>query len=260
LITEYGIGNGVSLIIFSGIVAGLPAFVGQSLLGGTNLVPLVAFVAIGAVIVYAIVIFNEAQRRVPVQYSRSTMRGGRVFRQGGTTHIPLKVNMAGMIPLLFALTLMILPSTLLAPFVASEIDWVRSAANAVINVLSQSSPLYWVIFFFLVVGFTFFYTLVIFQQQNLAESLQQNGGFIPGIRPGRATAEYLNTVLNRITWAGALFLGTVAVTPYIAELLTGVRSLQLSSTGLLIVVGVVLDTMKQLEAQLLMRQYQGFLS
>jgi preprotein translocase subunit SecY len=130
----------------------------------------------------------------------------------------------------------------------------------VINLLSQSSPLYWVLFFILVVGFTFFYTRVIFQQQNLAESLQQNGGFIPGIRPGRATNEYLNTILNRITWAGALFLGFIAITPYIAELITGVRSLQLSSTGLLIVVGVVLDTMKQLEAQLLMRQYQGFLS
>ena len=260
LITEYGIGNGVSLIIFSGIVAGLPAFVGQSLVGGTNLVALVPFVAIGAGIVYAIVIFNEAQRRVPVQYSRSTMRGGRVFRQGGTTHIPLKVNMAGMIPLLFALTLMMLPQTLLSPFAASNVGWVRTLANGVTQTLGQSSPVYWALYFLLVVGFTFFYTLIIFQQQNLAESLQTNGGFVPGIRPGRATADYLNGILNRITWAGALFLGGVAVTPYLAELFTGVRSLQLSSTGLLIVVGVVLDTMKQLEAQLLMRRYQGFLS
>jgi preprotein translocase subunit SecY len=260
LITEYGIGNGVSLIIFSGIVSGLPGFIGQTLLGGTNIIPIVAFIAIGAVIVYAIVIFNEAQRRVPVQYSRSTMRGGRVFRQGSTTHIPLKVNMAGMIPLLFALTLMILPQTLLGPFVASDVAWVRTIATTMTTTLSQTSPLYWIIYFVLVVGFTFFYTLIIFQQQNLSESLQNNGGFIPGIRPGRATSEYLNTILNRITWAGALFLGAVAITPYIAELFTGVRSLQLSSTGLLIVVGVVLDTMKQLEAQLLMRRYQGFLS
>jgi preprotein translocase subunit SecY len=259
LITEYGIGNGVSIIIFSGIVSGLPAMVGQGLVGGFNVGSLIAFLALGLAIVFAIVLFTEAQRRVPVQYARTMMRGGRVFRQGGTTYIPLKVNMAGMIPLIFALSVLILPGILASPFTVSSVPWVRGTANAIVRLFDGTGLFYWIVYFVLVVAFTFLYTMIIFRQQNLAENLQKSGGFIPGIRPGRATAEYLDGVITRITWAGAIFLGVVAIMPYIGQLITGYQALQLSSTGLLIVVGVALDTMKQLEAQLLMRQYEGFI-
>ncbi|MBI2303387.1 MAG: preprotein translocase subunit SecY [Chloroflexi bacterium] len=259
LITERGIGNGVSIIIFGGIVANLPTMVGQSFLGNQPLGGLVAFVVMGALIVFAIVFFQEAQRRIPVQYARSIFRGGRMYRQAGASHIPLRVNSAGMIPLIFAMSIMIFPGTLASYFTISPNPWVAGAARVFRGWFDSTGALYWGFYFILVVAFTFFYTMVIFQQQNLPENLQKNGGFIPGIRPGRPTAEYLNRVLTRITWGGALFLGAVAVMPFFGEAITGIRALQISSTGLLIVVGVALDTMRQLEAQLLMRQYEGFI-
>ncbi|MBI2941710.1 MAG: preprotein translocase subunit SecY [Chloroflexi bacterium] len=254
LITENGIGNGVSIIIFAGIVARLPSMVGQLLVTTNLLVPLM-FVAIGVLIVAAIVVVQEAQRRIPVHYSRQMVRGGRV-RQSTTTHIPLKVNSAGMIPLIFAMSIMLFPGTIASYFQSSG-GTIGAVAQFVIRYFGTSSPLYWLLYFLLVVFFTFFYTMVIYQQQNISENLQKYGGFIPGIRPGRPTGEYLNGVLFRITWLGALFLGVVAVVPFLVQ---GVSTaLVLSSTGLLIVVGVVLDTMKQLEAQLLMRNYEGFI-
>ena len=261
LITENGIGNGISVIIFGGIVAGLPSLVGQGMVGAStgNVAGIFVFVALGLLIVAAIVFFQEAQRRIPVQYTRSLFRGGRVYRQGGASHIPLRVNSAGMIPLIFAASIMIFPGTVASYFMASSEGWVSSAAQTIFNIFSATSPVYWVMYGLLVVAFTFFYTLVIFQQQNLAETLQRNGGFVPGIRPGRPTAEYFNMVLIRITWAGAIFLGLIAVMPFLAQLITNVQALQMSSTGLLIVVGVVLDFMRQLEAQLLMRNYEGFI-
>jgi preprotein translocase subunit SecY len=259
LITENGIGNGVSIIIFGGIVAGLPSLVGQTVLAGSNIMGLLGFMIVGLLIIGAMVIFQEAQRRIPVQYAKSLFRGGRMYRQTGSSHIPLRVNSAGMIPLIFAMSIMIFPGTLASYFTLARTGWVASAARGVQTFFSPTGIIYWLLYFVLVVGFTFFYTTVIFQQQNLAESLQKNGGFVPGIRPGRPTNEYLTRVLNRITWAGALFLGVVAVMPYFAQQATQVQNLQLSSTGLLIVVGVVLDTMKQLEAQLLMRHYEGFI-
>ncbi|MSQ14743.1 MAG: preprotein translocase subunit SecY [Dehalococcoidia bacterium] len=259
LITENGIGNGVSMIIFGGIVAGLPQIVGQTFLPGTELFGIIVFMLLGLAIIAAIVFFQEAQRRIPVQYARSVFRGGRMYRQGGATHIPLRVNSAGMIPLIFAASIMIFPGMVASFFLVSDISWVSSIAQAINRLFDTTFVFYWLFYFILVVGFTFFYTVVMFQQQNLPETLQKNGGFIPGIRPGRPTAEYLNTVLFRITWAGAVFLGLIAVTPFLAQILTGVRALQLSSTALLIVVGVALDTMRQLEAQLMMRNYEGFI-
>ena len=182
-----------------------------------------------------------------------------MYRQAASTHIPLRVNSAGMIPLIFAMSLMILPGTVASYFTVSGNELVRNIATMVNSWFDATGFVYWLFFFILVVGFTFFYTFVLFQQQNLAENLKKQGGFIPGIRPGKPTSDYLNRVLLRITWAGALFLGVVAIMPFFAGLVTSVQGLLLSSTGLLIVVGVVLDTMKQLEAQLLMRQYEGFL-
>jgi len=261
LITEYGIGNGVSLIIFGGIVCTLPEIIGSGLLAretGGGLIGLLVLLALALVIVVAIVIFTEAHRRIPVQYARSLFRGGRMYRQSEGTHIPMRVNSAGMIPLIFAMALMMLPGVI-ASFFANPVGQGPNLANSVQNLFAATSPLYWAMFFFLAVGFTFFYTMIIFQQQNLGETLQRQDAFVPGIRPGKPTQQYLNRVITRITWAGALFLGAVAVSPFIAEKISGVVALTLPAIGMLIVVGVALDTMRQLEAQLLMRRYEGFL-
>ncbi len=256
LITERGIGNGVSIIIFGGIVAGMPGLVGMGGLGWSDdKWGIIGFAVLALLTVLAIVVFTEAARRIPVHYSKSVFRGRRMYRQSGSTHIPLKVNSAGMIPLIFAMSLVMLPSIVASYFGSSGVD--GSVAHFLANWDGHWS--YWVVYFVLVVGFTFFYTIVVFEQMNLAETLQKQGGFIPGVRPGPNTSTYLSQVMTRVTWAGALFLALVAVLPYIARVLTGVQVVVLSSTALLIMVGVALDTMKQLEAQLLMRRYEGFL-
>ncbi len=260
LITERGLGNGVSLIIFGGIVAGLPQMVGRGFLENDYVSTLIMLGVIGFALIYIIVFFNEAQRRVPVQYGRSVFRGGRMQRQSGSSFLPIRVNTAGMIPLIFAFSIIILPGTIASYFNDPLSDgFLNSIASFFASTLDPSKLPYWIAVFILVVMFTFFYTLVIFQQQNLAETLQRNGGFIPGIRPGLPTQEYLNRVIIRITWGGALFLGGIAIVPYFVSELTGIQALTLSSTSLLIMVGVALDTMRQLESQLLMRNYEGFL-
>ena len=263
LITEYGIGNGISIIIFGGIVAGLPDMIGRGMVtGGTNFAGLFFYAIIALATVIVIVIFTEAHRRIPVHYARSVFRGGRMYKQAGTTHIPLRVNTAGMIPLIFAMSLVIFPG-IVASYFASGNPAEPNFADTIMSLFNPNAPLplglfYWGLYFLLVLGFAFFYTLVIFQQQDLPGTLQRQGGFIPGIRPGKQTTSHLKNVINRITWAGALFLALVAVMPFISRQITSV-DLQLSSFGMLIVVGVVLDTMKQLEAQLVMRRYEGFI-
>jgi preprotein translocase subunit SecY len=260
-ITENGIGNGISIIIFGGIVAGMPTNMGQTLVtsGAWGLIKtIILLLAISFFIVYV----TEAVRRIPVQYSRSLFRGGKMYRQSGGTHIPLRVNSAGMIPLIFAYSILVLPPTVASYF--ANTSGPANFANHIQNIFGVSGNVYWVLLFFLVVGFTFFYTMVIFQQQNLAETLQKQGGFIPGIRPGRPTSDYLNKVIVRITWGGALFLAIVAVAPILSRWLVGnttasTNLMLISAAGLLIVVGVVLDTMRQIEAQLLMRHYEGFI-
>ena len=259
LITEKGIGNGISMIIFAGIVARLPAIVVQQFASGINWLVIGVTAVVGVFMVVAIVLVNEGQRRIQVQYARR-VRGNRVYG-GGSTYIPLKVNSAGMIPLIFAMSIMLIPGTVASYFQFSDIGWVQNVANAVVRFFGAESPLYWLMYFMLVVGFTYFYTAVVFQQQNLPETLQKQGGLIPGRRAGRETATYLNRVLNRITLLGALFLGFVAIAPFLLGLMTGSQQVAttLSTTGILIVVGVVLDTMKQLESQLMMRNYEGFI-
>lgn len=256
LITEYGIGNGISLIIFGGIVCTLPEIIGRGYLARGNMMGLLFFILLALAIVVVIVIFTEAHRRIPVQYARSLFRGGRMYRQSGATHIPMRVNSAGMIPVIFAMALLILPGVV-AGFFASPDG--GGFANSVVNLFSSTSWFYWAMYFLLVIGFTFFYAFIIFQQQNLGETLQRQGAFVPGIRPGKPTQQYLTKVISRITWAGALFLAFVAVSPFILQNITGIQVLILPSIGMLIVVGVALDTMRQLEAQLLMRRYEGFL-
>ena len=255
LITEKGIGNGISIIIFGGIVAQIPQRVAQDM--STNIPGLIAFALIGVVTVAAIVFIYEGQRRIPVQYGKR-VRGTKIYG-GQSTHIPMKVNSAGMIPLIFASSLLILPGVVASYLQFSDSQIIAGIAQGIVNLFDNEKILYWIMYFMMVVGFTYFYTDVIFQQQNMPENLQKHGGFIPGIRPGARTAEYLNRVLRRITLAGALFLGTVAVLPFFVSRLTPMTTMIVTSTGLLIVVGVVIDTMKQLEAQLLMRHYEGFL-
>jgi len=263
LITQYGIGNGISIIIFGGIVAGFgDMIIRGSVFARTELLGVVGYVILALATIAFIVIFTEAHRRIPVQYARSVFRGGRMLRQSGTTHIPLRVNTAGMIPLIFAMSLVIFPG-IIASYFANPTTADPNLANHIMNLFSPNTALplglfYWGFYFFLVIAFAFFYTMVIFQQQDLPGVLQRQGGFIPGIRPGKHTATYLNHTINRITWAGAFFLALVAIMPFISREITGV-DLQLSSMGLLIVVGVALDTMKQVEAQLVMRRYEGFI-
>lgn len=260
LITEKGIGNGISIIIFGGIVATLPQMVGQGFLERDNAAGLILLGILGLIMIFFIVVFGEAERRIPVQYGRSVFRGGRMYRQGGSSHIPIRVNSAGMIPLIFAFSIMMFPSIAASYFVnPASTAFLSKAATFVQNLFDPANFVYYIFTFILVVIFTFFYAILMFRQQNLAESLQKNGGFIPGIRPGQATDEYLNRLIMRITWGGALFLGLIAVLPFIITQITEIRALQLPAISLLIMVGVALDSMRQLEAQLMMRNYEGFI-
>lgn len=272
LITNDGIGNGLSIIIFGGIVANIPSRLG-AMIQEQQWIQLAVFVAVTILTVLVIVYVQEGQRRIPVQYGKRVlgMRGGRLRMAGGqSTFVPLRVNSAGMIPLIFAQSLLMFPGVIASYFRDSQTQWVNTVANAVYTWFGTGSPYYWIAYFVMVIGFTYFYTQMIFEQQNMSETLQKQGGFIPGIRPGRRTSEYLNSVLQRITLVGALFLGLVAILPWLVNVILEALhvieassgyapSMIISSSGLLIAVGVVLDTMKQLEAQLLMRHYEGFI-
>jgi len=255
LIDDQGIGNGISLIIFGGIISGIPQQMAQ--MAVTNPWSIFVFLGITAVTVVGIVLVHEGQRRVPVHYAKR-VRGNRIYG-GQSTHIPLQVNSAGMIPLIFAVSIIMLPGVVASYFVGSGTAWISSLATGISRLFDSDGVFYWILYFSLVVGFTYFYTDVIFQQQDLPETLRRQGGFVPGIRPGVRTAEYLQGVVRRITLVGALFLGLIAIMPFLVQLVTGSNQMLLTSTGLLIVVGVVLDTMKQLEAQLMMRHYEGFI-
>jgi preprotein translocase subunit SecY len=268
LLTEQGVGNGLSLIIFAGILSSIPQHIGQL---WSVPVLLIIFVFVTVFMIAVIVWVQEGQRRIPVQYGKRvrTMRGNRMMMVGGqSTYVPLRVNTAGMIPLIFAQSLLILPSTVASYFVSGA-GWGGRVAQWISGSLGPSGWAYWVLYFLFTVAFTYFYTDVMFRQQNLPETLQKQGGFIPGIRPGPRTESYLYGVISRITLVGALFLGLVAILPFLVRIIVGPfvpgvdtltgNALIITSTGLLIVVGVVLDTMKQIEAQLMMRNYEGFI-
>lgn len=266
-INERGIGQGISVIIFGGIVSRLPGMIVQgfqvSQAGGiSTIIGVIGFVAIALLTIIGIVLIQEGQRRIPVQYAKR-VRGNKVYG-GQSSHIPLKVNMAGMIPLIFAQSIIIFPGIIASWFYQVNGEGIGNAIAGffytTFNPTGQSGGVvYMVLLFLLTVGFTYFYTIVLFSQQDIPDSLQRNGGFIPGIRPGKKTEEYLGRVLNRITLVGALFLGIVAILPFLTQTITGLQ-LGLGSTALLIVVGVAIDTMRQLESQLIMRDYEGFLS
>jgi preprotein translocase subunit SecY len=262
LISEQGIGNGLSLIIFGGIVARAPVNM-ASIYATDGVAGILFFVALTVITVAVIVYVQEGQRRIPVQYGKR-VRGRRMY-SGGSTHIPLRVNTAGMIPIIFAQSILTFPAIIAQFFARSANPRLAQFATSMQGFFSggttswQSKLLYALIYFVGVVGFTYFYTFVLIEQQDLAGTLKKQGGFIPGIRPGRWTEQYISKVYQRITLVGALFLGAVAVLPLVTQTLMRTRVLLITSSGLIIVVGVVIDTMRQLEAQLLMRNYEGFI-
>jgi preprotein translocase subunit SecY len=257
LITEKGIGNGISFIIFAGIVSRAPTGL-VNILSQPSPRDILLFILLAVVAVGVIVYIQEGQRRIPVQYA-SRVRGRRMY-QGGQTFLPLRVNLAGVIPIIFAISILQFPAQIATYFSFSSVQTVKDVAGAISQFLATNTPQYAIMYFLLTVGFTYFYTAFTFKPDETAEQLRKNGGFIPGIRPGRPTQDYLARVVTRITFAGALFLGTVAVLPVIAGVLdNSLQGLAIGGTGLLIVVSVVVETMKQIEAQLMMRNYEGFI-
>jgi len=257
LITEQGIGNGISIIIFVGIIARLPQIIAQIAATWTPdlLLTYLGFALVAIVVVAGVVFITEGQRSIPVSYAKR-VRGNRMFG-GVSTHLPLRVNQAGVIPIIFALSIMLFPGVVANFLLGVENQTVARAAQRVVD-LFQDQLFYGILYFVLVVAFTYFYTSVTFDPKSIAENVQKQGGFVPGIRPGRQTTLFLKYVMNRITLTGALFLGLIAILPLLLQALTGLTTLTIGGTALLIVVSVVIETMKQLESQLTMREYEGF--
>jgi preprotein translocase subunit SecY len=257
LITEKGIGNGVSMLIFAGIVSALPDTIKQLVAtwDPTQALTYLGFGAMAVASIAGIVVVNEGQRNIPISFARR-IRGGKTSG-GSKTHLPLRVNQAGVIPIIFAMSIMLFPG-IIANFLAGVQNPTLAGIGSTVADLFADQTFYGGVYFALVVLFTYFYTAVTFDPKNVAESLQRQGGFIPGIRPGAPTMEYLNRIVNRITLTGATFLGLVAVLPFIVQSITGIQALTIGGTGILIVVSVVIETMKQIEAQLVMRDYDGF--
>lgn len=259
LISEFGIGNGISLLIFAGIVGRLPiAFIQTiSIVNQEFFINALIFVILAFLVIAGIVFINEAVRQVPVHYAKR-IRGNRMYG-GSSTYLPLRLNQAGVIPIIFAVSIVLIPS-LFGRFVSVIPNKaLAAAANFIVKIFNTNGFTYNIIYFVLVIGFTYFYTAVTFNPQKISGEIQKYGGFIPGIRPGSPTASYLNYILTRITLAGAIFLGIIAILPVLVRQMTGVSTMTIGGTGILIVVSVVLETVKNLESQLLMRSYEGFL-
>ncbi len=259
LITEFGIGNGISLLIFAGIVSRLPVSLFQttSVIQTINPLNILIFLLMGISVISGIVYVNEAVRKISVRYARRIR--GATQSSGQSTHLPLRVNQAGVIPIIFAVSLVVMPSIVGRYLQQTSNPALVSFAGSLVSIFDPARVPYHIIYFLLVVGFTYFYTAVTFNPDKIADDIKKYGGFIPGIRPGRPTADYLSYVLNRITLAGALFLGAVAILPSLASAATGITTLTIGGTGILIVVSVILEVSKSLEAQLIMRSYDGFL-
>ncbi len=254
LITEFGIGNGVSLIIFAGIVARIPTVMSQALVSfDASQIPVyILFVVAAVAIIYGVVVITEGERPIPITYAKR-VRGMKVY--GGTsTYLPLRLNQAGVIPIIFALSILLFPQMIF--------NFLSQTGNATVNAIGSfvlgviaNKWLYASLYFILVFLFTYFYTAVTFDPDSISENLQKNGAFIPGVRPGQSTSEHIYKILNRLTLFGALFLGIIAVLPLIMQGITGIQSLAIGGTALLIVVSVVLDLMKKVDAQISMREY-----
>jgi preprotein translocase subunit SecY len=255
LITERGIGNGASLIIFIGIVSRIPSYIGQTMLllkGGASVIGALVLLAVFILMIVSIVIISEAQRRIPVQYAKRII-GRRVYG-GQSTYIPLRINQGGVIPIIFASSVLLFPATIAQFIPLPFMQWIAGQ-------LSPSKGSYMCLYFLLIFFFTYFYTAITFNPKDLAENIKKYGGFIMGIRPGEKTAEYLESIVTKLTFVGALFLAVIAIIPTIVEGVTHITSFQgLGSTALLIVVGVALDLVRQVETHLVTRQYEGLLT
>lgn len=252
MISDHGIGNGISLLIFAGIVARIPESITRTFkllrTGELNLITLLLALIIMVIVIAGCILLQEGQRRLPVQYAKRVV-GTKVYG-GQTTFIPLRVNSAGVIPIIFASSVLLFPSTI-ARFFSGGF------AQAISKLLSPSSPLYMVLYVLLIIFFTYFYTAVVFNPADVANNLKKYGGFIPGIRPGRPTADYIEKVLSRVTLGGAVFLAAIAILPSLLTQMLGITTFYFGGTAVLIVVGVALETVQQIEAQLLMRHYEG---
>jgi len=254
LISEYGVGNGVSLLIFAGIVAQIPSSISQlAFTFDISQIPLYIAFIVGAIVIIAGVVFiTEAESKIPVTYAKR-VRGAKMYG-GVSTYLPLRVNQAGVIPIIFALSILLFPQ-MIATFLAGIDNVALQKIASLLGLFIQNLWLYGIFYFLLVFVFTYFYTAVTFDPQSLSTNLQKNGAFIPGIRPGPSTAVHISKILNRITLAGAVFLGAMAVLPIIMQSVTGVQALAIGGTALLIVVSVVIDLIKKLDAQISMREY-----
>ncbi|KKP69675.1 preprotein translocase subunit SecY [candidate division CPR3 bacterium GWF2_35_18] len=257
LISEYGVGNGISLIIGVGILASMPLDFARSfsVAGQDNFLNLILFVVIFILVIAGIIFVNEAERKIEVQYARKIQGHG---IKGGRNYLPMRINQAGVIPIIFAMSMMLLPGMLGSYLQNVNVAVIADIAKKVVA-LFNDQVFYSILYFILVVGFTYFYTAVTFNPEKIAEDIKKYGGFIPGIRPGKATESYLNLILTRVTFLGAIFLGVIAILPFVGQSLTGVNSIVLGGTGILIVVSVIVETMKQIESQLTMRDYDSFL-
>ncbi len=257
LITEKGLGNGVSMIIFAGIVSSLPTGVSRflSTWDPSQIFTYLIFLALAAVTIAGVIFINEGQRTIPVAYAKR-VRGAQVYG-GSATHLPLKVNQAGVIPIIFAVSIILIP-TMVANFLAQSANVKVAEIALSVSAWLQNQWVYGIAYFVLVVIFTYFYTAVVFDPVKISENLQKQGGYIPGIRPGATTAEYLYHIINRITLAGALFLGVISVLPFVVQGMTGIQAFSLGGVSILIVVSVVLETIKHIQSQLTMRSYESF--
>ena len=260
LISEFGLGNGISLLIFGGIVGRIPVVFSQTVktINSELIFNTIIFLALAVFVIGAVVFVNEAIRKIPVYYAKR-IRGNRIY-QGATNYLPLKLNQAGVIPIIFAVSFVLFPQLIGNFLLSAGNPAVASVARFLVTAFNPEGFFYNFLYFFLVVGFTFFYTIVVFNPQKIADDIQKNGGFIPGIRPGESTKKYLEKVLYRITSVGAVFLGFIAILPAIMSKVTGIQDLLIGGTGILIVVSVVLETFKMIEAQLVMRSYDKFTS
>ena len=254
LVTEFGIGNGVSLIILAGILASVPTSLSQTLFAATaaNIPSYLAFTLLGLAMIYAVVVVSDAERSIPIAYARAVR--GAAMSQGAATYLPIRLLQAGVIPIIFALSLLLLPQMVLSMLAALKVSFASSAALWYTALLSNPWQ-YGSVYFLLVVLFTYFYTAVTFEPHRVAENLQKSGAFVPGVRPGRETEEYIGKVVNRVTLPGACFLGLIAVSPSIIQGLTGVTTLVLGGTALLIAVQVALDLAHKIDAQVSLREY-----
>lgn len=256
LVTEYGIGQGISLLIFVGIVSRLPAGVVSfvSLADQRGILELLLFLALAIVVIIAIVLVNEGTRNIPIEYGRRGVRSQRV-----SNFLPIKINQAGVIPIIFAVSLVLVPSLISGPLLATNSPLLVQIGSFLSRNFAQTTVLYNVFYFLLVFGFTFFYTFMQFDPEKIADDIKKRGGFIPGIRPGRSTASYLRDITLRLTLGGAIFLGVIAILPFFVQSATGLTNLAIGGTGILIVVSVVLDTIRQVESMMVTRNYQSFL-